>query len=318
MSHDLLEGSYLRCALLSDTEVSDSYPPKYLSHISRLHRWTRGDWQLLPWLCARVPSPKGKTNNPLNALSRYKIFDNLRRSVIPIVKLLLLVAALFLPASYAYAAVGVTLLLGAYPLLHELWGALAGRMRYRVSAKFNARILYGAKRAVYEYLLGVTMLVYEAYQMADAAIRTLWRLAISKKHMLSWVTAQAAEKRDKTTVSYHYRNMWVSPLVGVLLLASGLVVDSRVLPLCVLFGLWWLAAPWFACEISRPAYYKDNRLKEENKALFSLLTRQMWAYFEDFSTAEHNYLVPDNVQMEPKQKVAARTSPTNIGLSDIV
>lgn len=314
LSHDLLEGSYLRCALLSDTEVSDSYPPKYLSHISRLHRWTRGDWQLLPWLCARVPSPKGKTNNPLNALSRYKIFDNLRRSVIPIVKLLLLVAALFLPASYAYATVGVTLLLGAYPLLHELWGALTGRMRYRVSAKFNARILYGAKRAVYEYLLGVTMLVYEAYQMADAAIRTLWRLAISKKHMLSWVTAQAAEKRDKTTVSYHYRNMWVSPLVGVLLLASGLVVDSRVLPLCVLFGLWWLAAPWFACEISRPAYYKDNRLKEENKALFSLLTRQMWAYFEDFSTAEHNYLVPDNVQMEPKQKVAARTSPTNIGL----
>lgn len=131
--------------------------------------------------------------------------------------------------------------------------------------------------------------------MADAAIRTLWRLAISKKHMLSWVTAQAAEKRDKTTVSYHYRNMWVSPLVGVLLLASGLAVDSRVLPLCVLFGLWWLAAPWFACEISAPLYYKDNRLKEENKALFSLLTRQMWAYFEDFSTAEHNYLVPDNV-----------------------
>ena len=314
LSHDLLEGSYLRCGLLSDTEVSDSYPPKYLSHISRLHRWVRGDWQLLPWLGAKTPEKAGEADNPLGALARYKIFDNLRRSVLPCIRLVLLVIAFFLPGPHCYGVAALALLLGAYPLLCELYSAIASRLRYRVSAKFNARILFGAKRAVTEFLLGVTMLVYEAYQMADAIIRTLYRLCVSKKHMLSWVTAQAAEKRDKTQVSYHYRTMWASPLLGAFLLVAAFFVSRAATPLCVLFGLWWIAAPWFACEISRPVFYKNNVLKQENKALFSLLARQMWGYFEDFSTAEHNFLVPDNVQMEPKQKVAARTSPTNIGL----
>lgn len=125
LSHDLLEGSYLRCGLLSDTEVSDSYPPKYLSHISRLHRWTRGDWQLLAWLGGRVPAKDGAEPNPLGKLSKYKIFDNLRRSMLPVVRLLLLLIAMFLPMPYAYPAVGAVLLLGAYPLLHELWSAAA-------------------------------------------------------------------------------------------------------------------------------------------------------------------------------------------------
>ena len=314
LSHDLLEGSYLRCGLLSDTEVSDSYPPKYLSHISRLHRWTRGDWQLLAWLGGCVPAKDGAEPNPLGKLSKYKIFDNLRRSMLPVVRLLLLLIAMFLPMPYAYPAVGAVLLLGAYPLLHELWSAAASRLRYHISPKFHARILYGAKRAVIEYLLGLTMLAYEACQMADAAARTLWRLAVSKKHMLSWVTAQDAEKRDKTTAAYHYQKMWASPAIGVLLVLTGALRGGNAMPLFLLFGLWWIAAPWFACCISRPAYYKENALKEENRTLFSLLARQMWGYFEEFSTAEHNYLVPDNVQMEPEQKVAARTSPTNIGL----
>lgn len=314
LSHDLLEGSYLRCALLSDTEVSDSYPPKYLSHIGRLHRWVRGDWQLLPWLGATAPDGEGKADNPLGALSRYKIFDNLRRSMLPCIRLLLLLTAFFLPAPHCYGVAALAILLGAYPLLCELYSAIAARLRYRVSAKFNARILFGAKRAVTEFLLGVTMLVYEAYQMADAIVRTLYRLLVSKRHMLSWVTAQAAEKRDKTQVSYHYQAMWPSPVLGAVLFAAAFFTSRAAMPLCILFGLWWMAAPWFACEISRPVFYKNNVLKQENKAMFSLLARQMWGYFEDFSTAEHNYLVPDNVQMEPKQKVAARTSPTNLGL----
>lgn len=314
LSHDLLEGSYMRCALLSDTEVSDSYPQKYLSHIGRLNRWTRGDWQLLPWLGRTVPAKNGKEKNPLGFLARYKIFDNIRRSAIPYIKLRLLIASMFLPAPYSYILVSVTLLLGAYPMLYELFSALAGRLCYRVSPKFNAGILFGTKRAAIEYVINTAMLVYESYQMADAAGRTLWRLLVSKKHMLSWVTAADAQNRDKTTVLYHYKKMWISPAVGALLIAAGALTEVSSMPLFVLFGFLWIASPLAACEISRPSCYKANRLKEDNKAMLYVLARQMWGYFEEFSTAEHNYLVPDNVQMEPEQKAAPRTSPTNIGL----
>ena len=205
---------------------------KYLPHISRLHRWTRGDWQLLPWLCARVPSPKGKTNNPLNALSRYKIFDNLRRSVIPIVKLLafgcrtVLTRLLRLCYGGGHAPAGRV---SAAPRAVGRAGgpdALPGQREIQ-----REGILYGAKRAVYEYLLGVTMLVYGRTRWRTRPFVRCGGLAISKKHMLSWVTAQAAEngtKRPSRTIT----GTWVSPLVGVLLLASGLVVDSRAATLC--------------------------------------------------------------------------------------
>lgn len=314
LSHDLLEGSYLRCALLSDVNVSDSYPKTYLSHIARVHRWTRGDWQLIGWLGIKSSNGAGEEKNPLNLLSRYKIFDNLRRGVMIYVKLRLIAASLLLSAPYSYAILGFVFVTGAYNIINEMFLALSLRLSHKVSPKFNANIIYGVKRALIEFLLDITMLVYESYVMADAAIRALHRMFISKKKLLSWVTASETEKKDMSGPIYHYKKMWISPAFGSLCIFALPFADVPTSLIFLVIGIWWICAPYIACEISAPLHYKKNCLKPENKRLFSDLTRLMWRYFEDFATEEHNYIAPDNIQIEPKFKTAARTSPTNIGL----
>lgn len=315
LSHDLLEGAYLRCALLSDVVLNDSYPKTYLSHLSRLHRWVRGDWQIIGWLKRWVRTYDGKEKNPINALSKYKIFDNLRRSVTVYAKARLIAGcALFEPFS-AYIIAAVILLSDAEPLLSELIRTLRMRLGRRIGVKFNSNIVYGAKRAAAEFFINICLIVYETYVMADAVIRTFWRLVISKKHLLSWVTAQQADKKfAASSLRYHFRKMWISPALAAGLIGFALVSESALYPFCALLAIGWALAPYIVYELSKPAIRKESILKDENRALFNELSRRMWGYFEDFALADNNFLPPDNVQFDPYKKIAARTSPTNIGL----
>ena len=315
LSHDLLEGSYLRCALLSDVTVSDSYPEKYLSYMARLHRWIRGDWQLAGRLKAHVKTETGSEKNPLSLLSRYKIFDNLRRSVLPYVTLRLVTASLLLPAPYSYIILVFVFMTGAYNLLSEIFCAAKLRMKQKISPKFNANIIYGVKRALTEFVLNAVLLVYESYVSADAIIRAMYRMFISKKKLLSWVTAEETEKKAANGYIMHYKRMWISPAFGFsLILLSPFTDETAVSLICLILGTAWVCAPYIANAISTPVQIRTNMLKDENRKLFGEMARRMWGYFEDYSTEEHNWLAPDNVQFEPVYKEAPRTSPTNIGL----
>ncbi len=314
LSHDLLEGAYLRCALLSDVVLDDSHPQKYLSHLSRLHRWVRGDWQLAGRLGNRVKTGSSSEKNPINALSKYKIFDNLRRSVIVYVQLRLIVAALFLCAPHSYIILALILFLSSYPLAGQIYNAAKMRFMRRMSAKFRSKILWGIRRAATELALDIITLVYKSYAMGDAIIRTLWRLLVSGKKLLSWVTASEDEGKTKTQLGYHFRKMWISPLAGVLMLVAGLFAPAKNYPAFIVLAFLWIAAPLVVNEISLPVPEQKRRLKAENKPLFKELARRMWCYFEDFAVIEENFIPPDNVQYEPNMKIAHRTSPTNIAL----
>lgn len=315
LSHDLLEGSYLRCGLASDVEVSDGYPAKYLSHMSRLHRWVRGDWQLLPRLNRRVKNARGElVKNPLNALSKWKIVDNLRRSLFAPMTFLTLVAGSLIPSPQRWWAVGLAVLAVGFPLLRTVVGAVGSGYLNLARQKSNATIIYGAKGALLEFAIDLITLPYQAYLMADAIVRTVWRLCVSHKNMLEWVTAADTEKRSKGGLWYHYVKMWFAPTAGMAVMLGGAVSGGTGMGLGIFFGVLWLLAPYTAWLVSRPEREGRHEFGEEERTELRVLARQTWRYFEEFAVAADNYLPPDNYQADPPNGIAHRTSPTNIGL----
>ena len=315
LSHDLLEGSYLRCGLLSDVEVSDGYPAKYLSHMSRLHRWVRGDWQLITRLGRRVKNARGeRVESPLSVLSKWKIIDNLRRSLFAPMSLLTLAAGVLLPSPQRWWAAGLAVLAVGFPLLRSIAGAVSSGYLNLARQKSNATIIYGVKGALLEFAVDLVTLPYQAYLMADAIVRTVWRLYVSHKNMLEWVTAADAEKRSKGGLWHHYGKMWFAPAAGAAVMLGGAVSGGAGMILGILFGVLWLLAPYTAWLISRPEREQNYEFGEDERKELRLLARRTWRYFEEFAGAADNYLPPDNYQSDPPNGVAHRTSPTNIGL----
>ncbi|NTW28974.1 MAG: hypothetical protein HGA39_06400 [Coriobacteriia bacterium] len=319
LSHDLIEGSFLRTGLASDIEVLDDYPANYLAAASRMHRWVRGDWQTLPWLAARAVDTAGRiAPNPLSVLHRWKILDNLRRSLVA-------------PATLALFLAGWLLLPGAtfsWPLLMALvvffpaYFSLAGSMVFRprsVSFSSTARsALPDLRDDTKRGGLSFVMLPHQAWLMADAIIRALWRMTVSHRHLLEWETAAEVERRAGTTRTAFWRI--VGPpagLAALIMLAEGFLGSE---PLRVAFGVFvaalWLAGPTVAWWISLPVPTRKPvaDLAEDERLVLRRIARKTWRFFETFVTKQGHHLAPDNYQEEPKGEVAWRTSPTNIGL----
>jgi len=251
LSHDLLEGELSGAALASDTVLYDSQPASLRGWMMRLHRWTRGDWQLLPWLFPIVRGADGRRRNPLDLLSRYKIWDNLRRSLAPPMRLLLLIFG-----ALSGNAVSV-------------WAALlAPEARLFLAPSVQALRVAGTQLAILPYQAGV---------LADAAIRTVWRVFFSRRHLLEWVTAADAERQRDGN-------------------------PSRFAGLYKLYA--WLDAP-----VESPA-----PLPAPKRHAMLDLARDTWRFFERTIGAVDNFLPPDNLQLQPSKGLAHRTSPTNIGL----
>ena len=330
LSHDLIEGSYARAGLATDITVFDDYPARYLTYTRRKHRWIRGDWQLLHWLTPRVPGPDGSEPNRLSLLSRWKIFDNLRRSTVEIAVLAFIIAGwTVLPgAPLRWTVLGVlaiatpwivSLLIAVLrPPLDKSWGA------YYAAVGEDVRI------SVEQVILALTFLPHQAWISADAIVRTLYRLFVSRRSFLEWQSASHSERQVPTSASYVWRRMWpavaiaVAAAVLVILLhephtAAALRIDNTsrewlltiaVLPL---IGL-WLASPMIAHELSSPALRRVPRLQAESRKDALRLARLHWDYFDNFATEATHWLAPDNFQDDPAPVVAMRTSPTNIGL----
>jgi len=302
LSHDLLEGSYVRTALVTDVEFIDGYPAYYNSSCMRLHRWTRGDWQLLPWL---------KKTSPLNKISKWKIFDNLRRSLLaPSITILIILALGGILPNGTDKWVIAAFLAILSPILFDVTEAVVAPSK---GISLSGKVQNG-KMAIEQTFLIICFIPFQAYMMLDAIIRTLYRLLVSKKNLLEWKTAADVELRVGRSFKNFIASMWVESAISLIILFlafhSSTSIGILSVPICVI----WFLSPYIAYVISSNRTLETLEMKVEEKIFLRKLSRKTWAYFEDFVNEENNWLGPDNYQEDPPNGVAHRTSPTNIGM----
>jgi cyclic beta-1,2-glucan synthetase len=313
LSHDLFEGIHARTALAADIELLDDQPAAYSVVAGRQHRWVRGDWQLLA--CLWPLAQKGRRPRDLSLLARWKLFDNLRRSLVPpsLVGLLLLGWA----AGPAATAVSTGALAGvmATPLFN--WLVLGLTRSRRDGSPSRLSTLGGQVQTnLLQASLRVVFLLDQAVIMADAIGRTLYRIGVSKKQLLEWTTTHQAERRISGGQSGIAGHMRSSAGLAVAFGAGLAKLAPAALPFAAPLLVAWVAAPFLATWLSRPLPPRDRSapLSADDRRQLRLCARKTWYFFETFVTAEDNWLPPDNFQEEPRAVVAHRTSPTNIGL----
>ena len=311
LSHDLIEGAYARAGLVSDVEVIEDYPSHYSAYNRRKHRWMRGDWQIVEWLTSQVPEESGaRVRNPISLVSRWKILDNLRRSLVEPATLLLLLYGWLLPsANHLYWTIAALCILFipswfelAFKMVQAAWERSAMMAREALRDFFTTNV---------NVLLTVVFLAHQTLLSLDAVVRTLIRRTVTHERLLEWETAQETEMGSRRTPIDRYLD-WM-PLVAV---AIGLLLwwlQPRSLLMALPFlGLWGgskLVALWLNQSPVIPGSEMSHReaLFLRRSALYT------WRYFAEFSTPEHNWLIPDNVQEDPPV-IAARVSPTNLGM----
>jgi len=313
LSHDLLEGCYARTGLVSDVQVFEEYPISYLADIIRRHRWIRGDWQILPWIFSSVPDCSSKKQkNPLSLLSRWKIGDNMRRSLVtPVTLLLFLLSWTILQDSLFWTGLLLSLFL-IPPVIIVTHNVIRkpAEHTWRMHIHDMGHDLPGR---VAVPLVNLALLPFEAYISLDAIVRSCWRMTISHRNLLEWTTHQEAGRRGVYGISGSYRIMWPAPVIG-----AGLLFFTMMLPIsvyCIPFACAWILSPVLAWWISQPVTSTIPPLTAEQNRYLRRIARKTWRFFETFVTAEDHHLPPDNYQEQPVEVVAHRTSPTDIGLS---
>jgi len=314
LSHDLLEGSYLRCGLASDILVLDGYPVKYISNISRVSRWIRGDWQIATWLLPNIKNKNGETKtNYLNRLSKFKIFDNLRRSLIEVSSLILILFCMFLKVAFeinvfSYILVGIAAIL--IPTILELIDEVIFRREIEKQKNFLPNIT-GVKGSILRGVITIGTLPHKAYISINSIIKTLYRLLISKKGFLEWMTAEEAEKQAKNDLKSYYKQMIPNLILGIIIFVYGIFINKWML----VFSFLWTLMPVFTWYISKEIKEEKEILSEKDNKYILDIARKTWNYFDDYLKEENNFLVTDNYQEDRKPITVDRTSSTNIGLS---
>jgi cyclic beta-1,2-glucan synthetase len=317
LSHDLLESVYARSALLSDVELYEEYPARYPADVSRRHRWMRGDWQIAAWCLPWIPGKSGSwIGNPIAALGRWKIFDNLRRSLTPIATLALLLGSWLLAGERwgAVATIFVLAMIGVVPLLSAAVALFRKPAEIPVLLHVNATVRDFGKHLA-TTLFSLATLPYDAWLSVDAIGRTFARMTWTKTKMLEWRTASDANLGAEAELSEFFRAMCSGPVIAVVAFAGiSIWHPDLILISGPMLGL-WLISPAVAWWLSRPLSAQKVRLTDSQLTFLRTLARRTWRYFEVFVTAEENWLPPDNCQMFPDLTVAPRTSPTNIGMA---
>ncbi len=309
LSHDLLEGCYARSGLASGVELYEDYPASYRLDARRRRRWIRGDWQIAEWLLPRVPASSGRhERNVLSALSRWKIFDNLRRSLVaPALFGLLLLGWLLLarPAFWSLVVLAVLLL----PPLLDTTLAFARRTPGVPFTRHLALSGRDAARRGLQFIVGVAMLPREAAISLEAIVRTGWRVHVSRRHLLQWVASRRA--RDSTRPE---PTRWLGPLVA-LLVGAWLMATPATLAIAAPWLLLWLWSPVLEDWLAQPPKAVPQSLDATQVRLLRKAARRTWAFFEHFTNETTHWLPPDNYQERPVPTLARRTSPTNMGLA---
>ncbi|AKH43957.1 cyclic beta-1,2-glucan synthetase [Altererythrobacter atlanticus] len=313
LSHDLFEGAHGRAALATDIVLYEGFPASYSEFGQRMHRWIRGDWQLLPWLGRSVPAADGsRLPNRLTGLDRWKIIDNLRRSLVPPSLMLLALGDWFFLPGSAWFWTLLVVFAPAGQLFTDLVSGLARGRRRSAVRSLPARLSDQAGR----WLLAIVFLLYEAALSLHAIGVTLWRIFVSRRNLLQWTSAAhvAAKLRGHTTRGDVWKQMWWGPAAALCIGFFLLLVRPQAMPAALPLLLLWLAAPEIAWWIGRPRKPDVEPLADESRLFLRSLARKTWYFFETFAGPGDNWLPPDNYQAEPHEEVAHRTSPTNIGM----
>ncbi len=317
LSHDLFEGVFARAGLASDVEVVESYPPRYEVGALRHHRWARGDWQLLPWILGRGPNPPNcsKARGALPAIGRWKMLDNLRRTLSAPFAVLALLAGWLMPFNAALVWTGFVLATIALPPMIPVFAAIPPRKPGVTLASHFRAFARDLRLALLLSALTLIFLGHQAWLMGDAILRTLYRLYVSHKNLLEWVPAAQASGARRLDMSGSYRRMFGALIFGALALTVGWMGGRGNLLLAGAFAALWLGSPAIARWVSLPPRRASLApLSPDDAQALRLTARRTWRFFETFVTSADNMLPPDNFQEVPTPCVARRTSPTNLGL----
>lgn len=308
LSHDLLEGSYARCALVTDVEFIEDFPIRYEVETSRQHRWARGDWQLLPYIF--------KPSSGVSMLGRWKMYDNLRRSLIPVGWLVASVMGWYYmePRQALIWQLVLIFLLFVAPTLSLFTGAVPRRSDIVARAHLQT-ILSDIRAANAQVALRIVFIADQAALMADATVRSLFRLFVSRKHMLEWRTAAQVHSSSGGGILSYYIDMWEAPVLAAISVALALFSDTGLPFIAIPFAAIWALSPAIAWYVSQTAETEDLLVAPDDVVVeLRKIARRTWRYFEEFVTAEQHFLPPDNFQETPHPVLAERTSPTNIGV----
>jgi cyclic beta-1,2-glucan synthetase len=316
LSHDLLEGIFARAGLASDIEVVEEFPSRYDAAAARQHRWARGDWQLLPWIFGRGrDSTRDQRRTAIPLIGRWKMMDNLRRTLsAPAAFLALLMGwTLPLPAAavwsgFVVATLALPTLLPAFiGMVPRRFGFSQRRHWYAVATDFALSIS--------QVVLLITLLAHQAWLMTDAILRTFFRMFVRQKRLLEWVTAAQAQLSTELDLAGYYRWMAGGVAFGGAAMVVIAGIGRRAWPVAAPFVILWMAAPAVARWASlSPAMADSKPLSHRDARALRLIARRTWRFFETFVTASDHMLPPDNFQEAPQPVLAHRTSPTNLGL----
>ncbi|HEV7674135.1 MAG TPA: glucoamylase family protein, partial [Candidatus Angelobacter sp.] len=315
LSHDLIEGCYVRSGLLSDVQLYEDYPPTYDADVARRHRWIRGDWQIARWILPHVPGPeRNALKNPLSLLSRWKIVDNLRRSLVPaVLVLLLLLTWLRLSPLWAWTLTAIGAIFA--PILLSAFFDLLRKPEDMTPRQHLSEVAGAFGRHFAQGLFTLACLPYEAFFSLDAILRAHWRILFSHRHLLEWNASSEHKHKGRSGLDNHFVSMWPAPAFAAAVLLCLAIVRPGALNVAAPLLLLWLAAPAVAWWTSLPLKRDAIMLSPEQIIFLGKLSRKTWSFFEKFVGAEDHWLPPDNFQESPVPTVAHRTSPTNMGLA---
>jgi len=316
LSHDLIESGYTRSALVSDVEFFEEHPSRFLADAGRRHRWIRGDWQIARWLWPRVPDALEKSAvNHLDLLARWKIFDNLRRSIVPIALTAML--ALSWLGVFGNAGFWTVLVLGIV-VIPGLFSSFAQAARKSEQLPWRAHwcgVGTSLVKQLATAIFTVVFLPFEAFLSLDAIFRTSWRVLVSHEKLLEWQTSTDAERAARTDFRSVIRMTWGVPAFAILIAIAVTYSQRAQIEFCAALLALWFVSPLIAWWISLPLRPAKPSLSEKQLQFLERTARKTWRFFETFINDDDHWLPPDNFQETPREVLATRTSPTNIGLS---
>jgi cyclic beta-1,2-glucan synthetase len=315
LSHDLLEGCYVRAGLLSDVQLFEKYPGTYRADLKRRSRWVRGDWQIFPWFLPFVPDEKRHwQKNPLSLLSKWKIFDNIRRSLVPVALTGFLLLGWFAFSFSLLWTILVSAIIVTPIFITSVWNTIK-KPKDVILMHHIKNSIHNIGDVTAKTLFALISLPFEAFLNFIAISRTLWRMLISRKKMLEWNPSANDELFDQKSLAGSFSFMWPEPFLALLVLIFIEYFfpekNAFVLPIISL----WIIAPLITWWISRPMKKQVTVLSYEQTLFLRKLARKTWSFFEQFVVEKDNWLPPDNFQEQPVSQIAHRTSLTNIGLS---
>ena len=315
LSHDLIESNYLRCGYASDIEVIDDFPSEFLVDTKRQHRWTRGDIQILGWLKRKVKNRQRRTiKNPISSISKFKIFDNLRRVLLnPTLLLMIILSFIYSKYSPLYSLLVVVIII-SLPIIFYLKEFLSIQARRRTNIKYYDDLLFGNFAIIMRVFISFITIPYYTYLYLDATIRSLYRMLISHKNLLNWVTSEDAQKTAKNDLATYIKAFKLNYLVAVILGLAYFVKRKYLLFIIILIIL-FITAPLMMWLVSQRKKKRIVELNKKEKSDLKETAFRTWNYFETLLKEENNYLIPDNYQINREEKEDTKTSPTDIAMS---